>query len=59
MSNFLMTAGAGAGVIDSSVVGEITSVFTSNLSVVLPVGITILGIMLGVSVIPRIVYKFF
>lgn len=55
MTNFLFTA----GVIDSSVVSNITSVFTQNLSVVLPVGITILGIMLGVSVIPRIVYKFF
>lgn len=48
-----------AGVIDASTVSALTDVFTSNLKVILPVGITILGIMLGVSVIPRIVYKFF
>ena len=36
----------------------ITTAITSNLGVLLPVGITILGIMVGVSLIPRIVYKF-
>lgn len=29
-----------------------------DLGVLLPVGITIMGIMIGVSLIPRIVYKF-
>lgn len=36
----------------------ITTSITSNLGVLLPVGITIMGIMVGVSLIPRIVYKF-
>lgn len=36
----------------------ITTALTSNLNVLLPVGITIMGIMIGVSLIPRIVYKF-
>lgn len=32
---------------------------TSNLGVLLPVGISIMAIMIGVALIPRIVYKFF
>ena len=31
---------------------------TSNLDVLLPVGLSIMGIMIAVSLIPRIVYKF-
>jgi len=34
------------------------SAITSNLGVLIPVGLTIMGIMVGVSLIPRIVYKF-
>lgn len=37
----------------------LTDAITTNLGVLLPVGITIMGIMIGVSLIPRIVYKFF
>lgn len=36
----------------------IVSNINSDLGVLLPVGITIMGIMIGVSLIPRIVYKF-
>lgn len=36
----------------------ITTAVSDNLGVLLPVGITIMGIMIGVSLIPRIVYKF-
>lgn len=36
----------------------LTTALTSNIGVLLPVGITIMGIMIGVSLIPRIVYKF-
>lgn len=36
----------------------ITEALTSNLGVLLPVGIAIMGTMVGVSLIPRIVYKF-
>ena len=31
---------------------------TSNLNVLAPVGITIMGIIIAVSLIPRIIYKF-
>lgn len=36
----------------------LTSTITSNLGVLIPVGLTIMGIMVAVSLIPRIVYKF-
>jgi hypothetical protein len=44
--------------ITTAMMEPITSALTDNLSVLLPVGITIMGIMIGVSLIPRIVYKF-
>lgn len=36
----------------------LTETITSNLDVLIPVGLTIMGIMIAVSLIPRIVYKF-
>ena len=36
----------------------ITDSINSDLGILLPVGITIMGIMIGVSLSPRIVYKF-
>lgn len=36
----------------------LTSTITTNLGVLLPVGLTIMGIMVAVSLIPRIIYKF-
>lgn len=36
----------------------LTSTIVSNLGVLLPVGLTIMGIMVAVSLIPRIIYKF-
>ena len=36
----------------------ITQAITTNLGVLLPVGIGIMGTMIGISLIPRIVYKF-
>lgn len=44
--------------IDAAMLAPITEALSSNLDVLLPVGITIMGIMVGVSLIPRIVYKF-
>lgn len=44
--------------ITSEMLAPITTTITSNLTVLLPVGIAIMGIMIGVSLIPRIVYKF-
>lgn len=45
-------------VITEDLLKPITTALTSNLDVLVPVGITIMGIMIGVSLIPRIVYKF-
>ena len=36
----------------------LTDTITTNLGVLLPVGLTIMGIMVAVSLIPRIIYKF-
>lgn len=44
--------------ITSEMLEPITTTLTENLAVLLPVGISIMGIMIGVSLIPRIVYKF-
>ena len=44
--------------ITSGMLEPITTALTSNIGVLLPVGIAIMGIMIGVSLIPRIVYKF-
>lgn len=45
--------------VTSAMLGPITSAITDNLGVLLPVGITIMAVMIGVSLIPRIIYKFF
>lgn len=42
----------------SGMFGDLLSSITSNLGVLLSVGLTILGSMVAVSLIPRIVYKF-
>lgn len=44
--------------ITAAQLAPITDAITDNLAVLLPVGLTIMGIMVGVSLIPRIVYKF-
>ena len=43
----------------SAMFTPLTTTITSNLGVLLPVGLTIMGIMIAVSLIPRIIYKFF
>jgi len=45
--------------ITAEMLAPLTSAITTNLGVLLPVGITIMGVMIGVSLIPRIIYKFF
>jgi hypothetical protein len=36
----------------------LTSAITSNAEVLIPVGVGIMAIMVGISLIPRILYKF-
>lgn len=45
--------------VTSGMLAPVTSAITDNLGVLLPVGITIMAVMIGVSLIPRIIYKFF
>lgn len=42
----------------SSMFEGLTETITTNLGVLIPVGLTIMGIMVAVSLIPRIIYKF-
>ena len=44
--------------ITAEMLAPITSALTSNLEVILPVGLGIMGTMIGVGLIPRLVYKF-
>lgn len=44
--------------ISAEMLAPITEALTSNLDILLPVGLSIMGTMIGVSLIPRIVYKF-
>lgn len=45
--------------ITAEMLAPITTAVTTNINLLVPVGIGIMSIMLGVSVIPRIIYKFF
>lgn len=45
--------------ITAEMLAPITTAVTGNLDVLLPVGIGLMAIMVGVSLIPRIVWKFF
>lgn len=44
--------------VTAEMLAPITTTLNDNLGILLPVGITIMGVMIGVSLIPRIVYKF-
>lgn len=44
--------------ITAEMLAPITEALTSNLNVILPVGMGIMGTMIGVGLIPRLVYKF-
>ena len=48
----------GNNMLTAELLEPIITTITSNLTVLLPVGLAIMGIMIGVSLIPRIVYKF-
>ncbi len=51
--------GTSAVVVTAEMLEPVVSAITDNLGVLLPVGLTILAVMIGVSLIPRIIYKFF
>lgn len=45
--------------VTSDMLQPISDAITGNLGVLLPIGITIMAVMLGVALIPRIIWKFF
>lgn len=45
--------------VTADMLAPITDSITSNLGVLLPIGITIMAVLIGVALIPRIIYKFF
>lgn len=49
---------ANAATITTGMIEPIKSAVADNSAVLIPVGIGIMAIMIGVSLIPRIVYKF-
>lgn len=51
-------AASSAAVVTADMLAPITTTLEANLGVLVPVGIGIMGAMIGVSLIPRIVYKF-
>lgn len=44
--------------ISTEMLQPIVSALTGNLEVILPIGLSIMGTMIGVSLIPRLIYKF-
>lgn len=44
--------------ITADMLAPITDAISNNISVLIPVGIGVMGTMIGISLIPRIVYKF-
>ena len=50
---------AGNLIITAEMLQPITDAITANLGVLLPVGIGLMSIMIGVRLIPRIIYRFF
>lgn len=49
----------GAVVVTQAMLEPVIDSITGNLGVLLPVGLTILAVMVGVALIPRIIWKFF
>lgn len=45
-------------VVTEAMLEPISTAITGNAAVLIPVGITIMGIMVGIGMIPRIIYKF-
>lgn len=43
----------------AEMIAPITTALTNNMGVLVPVGVTIMGALVGVSLIPKILYKFF
>ena len=51
-------AGTATAFLTSGMLDPILDSITSNLEVLLPVGVKIMGVIIAVGMIPRIIYKF-
>lgn len=49
----------GSAVVTAEMLAPVIDTITANVTVLLPVGLGILAIMLGIALIPRIIWKFF
>lgn len=49
----------GAGVLTTEMFTALSSNLTADVGTLIPVGIGIMSIMLGVKVVPRVIYSFF
>jgi hypothetical protein len=48
-----------AAVVTAEDLAAIQSDLLANVEAILPVGLAVLGVMLGITLIPRVIYKFF
>lgn len=54
----MQEGGSTAMVVTKAMFADLTSSVTANAEVIIPIGVTIMGIMVGIALIPRILYKF-
>jgi hypothetical protein len=47
-----------SALVTTAMLTPIVDTITANVGVILPIGLTIMGIMVGLSLIPRVLYKF-
>lgn len=45
--------------LDAAMFADLTKTVMDNITAILPVGLTIMGAMLGVSMIPKVIRQFF
>lgn len=49
----------GTAIVTADQIATISSAATENLAVIIPAGLALMAIMLGVKLIPKVIYKFF
>lgn len=57
-SSLAFAEGESSALVSASDFSTLTSTITANAQTMIPVGLTILGIMVAIGLIPRIIYKF-
>lgn len=58
MLNVAAAAGK-AGVITSDMLSGLTDIIGDNLAVIVPAGVGIMAILLGITIVPKVIKKFF